>query len=315
MQTWVLYLIIILGCLLIGLISLYLTIGFKLYKYAFKRNDNAYSPDRRLTSPDKKYRLDYDDEWLQSSNPELVHIKADDGITLAAHQVINPSSHKYVLSCHGYRGSWKELSIIDHYLYDKGFSIIMICERAHGDSEGKIVTMGYKERDDIKSWVKFIVSKDKDAKIVLYGLSMGSASVMMSLNNSLPSNVKCSICDCGYSSIPEEIKHVASFAKKVPTWIPYSSLCLVNFLKHKFSFTKYSATKSLSESDIPVLIIHGEDDTYVPYYMAKENYDAVKSTTYKQLESFKGTWHALSLITDTPRYKEIVSTYISKFIK
>jgi len=48
-----------------------------------------------------------------------------------------------------------------------------------GNSEGKWVTLGYKEKDDLHSVLEYLAEKDTTSKVVLWGRSMGSATALM----------------------------------------------------------------------------------------------------------------------------------------
>jgi len=298
------------------LFILFLLLGQFVFKSVFKRNDNAYGENSRLESPDKKYRLEYDDDWIKANPFSVVKITSKDGLKLNAHYIKVKDSHKYIISCHGYLGAWKELTLPDHYFFDKGFSLYMIDERAQGDSEGKFMSFGHFERDDILCWVNHIIKEDPEAQIVLYGLSMGAGSVMMSLNNCLPSNVKCAVADCGYSSIHDEVTYIMKKVIKGPTGIFMLALEFNCYFFHSgYSLKKYSPVKSLHESNIPIYIVHGAEDTYVPTFMAKINYDAVKNGTYKKLEIFPIAYHALSYQVDKNKYLKEMSDFIQLFVK
>lgn len=313
MQTYAIVLIVVFSILAFILLLGWL-VGHMVFKVVFKKDDKPEDPNRRLVSPDKKYRLEYDEEWLKTMKYEEVKIEAEDKAVLFGRLVKCPSSHKYLISCHGYRGSWKEMSLPEHELFKKGYSILMIDERATGLSGGNYITFGFEERNDIKLWAEYISKLDKDAQIVLYGLSMGSGSIMMSLDNNLPSNVKCVICDCGYSTIKDEIVYILKGMKNIPYKLIYRLLAITAYFHHGFSFTKYSPVKSLANDNIPILLIHGEEDTYVPFYMCDINYKAVKKGTYKQMETFPHAWHALSYQVDKERYNKVCETFVNKFI-
>lgn len=63
----------------------------------------------------------------------------------------------------------------------------MVDERAHGKSEGKVITFGIRERCDCKLWAEYAVKRYGENKdIFLAGVSMGAASVMMASNLGLP---------------------------------------------------------------------------------------------------------------------------------
>lgn len=308
MEWWVILLIVI-GSLVLLTFLIFLLTGYIFFKTAFKRDNK---PSQKLVSPDKKYRVEFDDEWVEKGDFKLVRTTSEDNLILVGHLAKNDFSHNYALFFHGYRGDWRELTMQGHDIYSLGFSTLFVEERGHGQSGGECLTFGCKERDDVKSWCKFILSMDKDAKILLFGLSMGASSVMMSLDNDLPIQVKAAITDCGYSSIPKELKYILS-KTKLPLNFTYLSGKYFCWLSKKFSFTKYQPTKSLSNSNIPILMIHGETDTFVPYYMLDENFSSVKQGTYKQKESFPIAWHALSYQVDRPRYQNIVKTFVAKF--
>lgn len=84
--------------------------------------------------------------------------------------------------------------------YDRGFNVLAVDARAHGESEGTKIGMGWPERMDVIEWIKLILSWDPDARIILHGVSMGAATVLMASGETLPDNVKAVIADCGYTS-------------------------------------------------------------------------------------------------------------------
>ena len=60
--------------------------------------------------------------------------------------------------------------------------------------------MGWHERFDIVDLSNYIASTYKNSQIVLFGVSMGAATVMSASGEKLPRNVKVIIEDCGYTS-------------------------------------------------------------------------------------------------------------------
>jgi uncharacterized protein len=305
--------------LLLALLLIWLIAGIKVADRAFSRRYNPLPGKRKyLVSPDKKVVFHYDWEWLKSVSFEKVFIDSFDGTRLCGHQLINPqSNHRYILACHGYRGEWEELSIPCRFFYEQmGYSLLMIEQRAHGESGYPIICYGSKERLDIVKWADYLVKNDPQAEIVLYGLSMGAASSMMALTSGLTDHVKCCIEDCGYSNIKEEIEYTLKnhyHLKAVPFFS--SAAQLIVFLRYGLSLTRYSPVKSLKKNNFPIMMIHGDIDTYVPFYMLDKNYDAVKEGTYKEKHVFVNTWHAMSFLTDLPRYQTICKSFIVKFIK
>jgi len=317
MQLYQIILIILAG-LLVSLSMLYIVTGKIMLKITLtpdKDRDKEHNP---AISPDKTHTQRYEQEWLAKAPHEDVYINSKDKLKLHGHLYINTQkSHKYVVACHGYNGYWKELSIpCKHYYEDLGFNVLFIDQRAQGESEGKYMTMGYKEKFDVVAWCNFIVKKDPDSKILLLGHSMGAATVMMvSGMSTMPSNVKCIIEDCGYPSIKEQILDTLD-KMKVPTKLMYSAGSVVARLFYGISFTKDSPRDALKKTKVPFLFIHGGSDTFVPSKFLQINYDSLTNKAiYKDKLVVPAACHGMSFIYDEKAYIEKSESYIKKFIK
>lgn len=143
-------------------------------------------------------------EWFaQSKQP--VTITSDDGLRLHGWlfdpDCAAPKPHLYAICMHGYTGVPEETAKWAHRYARMGFTVLVPSQRAQGLSEGRYVGMGWLERNDLLNWIDLIVSSDADARILLYGGSMGAATVMMTTGDPrLPRNVVSAIVDSGYTS-------------------------------------------------------------------------------------------------------------------
>ena len=310
----------ILGGLLILLIIIYAILLRFLFKFIFDRSRTKEDNERKpLHSPDWKYILKYDYDWLNSLDLEKVEMNSSyDNTKLIGHFLKSKSNnHNYIISVHGYRGSYKELSEQLHKIYaNRDPNILMIEQRAHHESEGQYLTMGYKEKFDLLDWIRLVVKNDPDANICLYGLSMGAATVMMTVGfNDLPKNVKCAVEDCGFSSIYDQFKNVCYTRIHFPPFLilPIFSV----YAKHRLhiDLKKDTSLDSLRKSNTPMLFIHGSGDDYVPYSMLNENYNALKEGVYKEKLVVNEANHALSYQFESERYIETFLNFYDKFIK
>lgn len=100
-----------------------------------------------------------------------------------------------------------ELVDVCNFFIKEGYNVLSISQRAHNKSEGETISMGYYESDDLLDWIQYIVKRDPDCSIVLYGVSMGAATVMMTLGKDIPRNIKAAIEDCGYTSAWDEFAY------------------------------------------------------------------------------------------------------------
>ena len=67
---------------------------------------------------------------------------------------------------------------------------------------------------------------------------------------------------------------------------------------------------AVKASTKPILIIHGDDDRFVPYHMSHEILEHCGDNAV--LETFEGAGHGLSYITDEDCYKKIIEDFVSR---
>ena len=199
--------------------------------------------------------------WIQE-NGEDRWLTSRDGLTLHALYVPQAeTSHRYVVGCHGYGSIPQLMSNSTIKFYEMGYNVLVPAARAHEQSGGTYVSMGWLERKDIVAWVNMLVEQDSEAEIVLYGISMGGATVMMTAGEELLSNVKCIIEDCGYSSVWDEFAGQLDELFGLPTFPVLDAASLVSQVRAGFGFKEASAVEQLKKASVPMLFIHGEDDT------------------------------------------------------
>ncbi len=256
-------------------------------------------------------------KWLREQQFTYDYITSFDGLKLAVDIIEQPAkTGKIMLMMHGYRAQdYLDFAVSAKLFYDMGYTLVLPHQRAHDKSEGKYVCFGIKERYDCRDWINYIVNRyGKSSKIVLSGVSMGCATVLMTLGFSdLPKNVKACIADCGFTSPINIFKYVF---KRDNKHLPASPILGLGNLMCKlfagFSFTGYSVPKALENNKIPVLFIHGDSDTYVPSYMSKQNFEAC--TAEKELLIIKEARHAQSFAQDKEKCISIATKFLRKYV-
>lgn len=243
-----------------------------------------------------------EDRWLTSQ----------DGLKLHGLYLPREGSHKYAVICHGYGSIPQYGGGFAAKFYEMGYSVLAPAARAHELSGGRYAGMGWPERRDIVAWVDAIVEQDPEAEIVLYGVSMGGATVMMTAGEAdLAPNVKCVIEDCGYSSVWDEFAGQLREMFGLPTFPVLDAASLVTRVRAGWSFKEASAVEQLKKTGLPMLFIHGEDDTFVPYAMLDVVYDACASADKERL-SIPGAAHGGAAGTDPELYWATVEAFLDK---
>ncbi len=192
---------------------------------------------------------------------------------------------------------------------ESGFNVLLVDQRAHGQSYGKCLTFGVKECFDCRRWIDY-ANERCGTKIVLVGISMGAATVMMASDLHLPDNVAGIIADCGYTS-PRAIITKVMGEIGYPKWL-YIFVRLGAMIYGGFDPDAKTAPRSLAETDIPVLFIHGEADDFVPCDMSRLNFSVCASD--KTLLTIKNAGHGLCYMEDPEAYRQAIAKFLGKVI-
>lgn len=269
-----------------------------------KRNKKVELGEQYLALIDK---LDEQYRQVIETDSEQVEIKSYDGTLLRGKYYHFKDGVPVDIIFHGYRSKAENDCGGGFVLArDLGHNVLLPDQRAHSASGGNVITFGIKERYDCLEWIKYISERFNDVKIVISGVSMGAATVLMASDLDLPKNVKGIIADCAYSS-PEEIIMLESkkmgFSQKIAKpFILFTARVLGGF-----DLRETSPCDALKNAKIPVLVIHGEDDRFVPFSMCKPIYEAC--ATPKKLFTVKGAGHGLSYLVDEEGYKNEVNKF------
>ena len=145
--------------------------------------------------------------------------------------------------------------------------------------------------------------------MVLYGISMGASTMLYLADKKLPDNVRGIIADCGFTSPAAIISSVFRSVLHLPAAPSVLVAELFARMIAGFSLWECDTRKILKESKLPVLMIHGQADGFVPYEMTVQGYEAC--TTPKQLLLVPGAEHGLSFLVDGFQY----TTKVIDFLK
>lgn len=129
------------------------------------------------TKLDKTHSNTLDYPWLPKA--EDVWLTTEAGVLLHGFVVVQELSAPWILLVHGYRGQASHMAkYMDHFL-SKGYNALAVDLRGHGQSQGKYIGLGALDKDDIRLWIRWINTFNCDAPIILFGTSMGAATVLL----------------------------------------------------------------------------------------------------------------------------------------
>lgn len=302
-------------------------ISRKVFNTMFKRNPNAtHEHDNDLDNPqrDKLMGPHFDDyvatkietqEKFGNLPFEIQNIKTEEGYTLVGRLYRNPKkSNKTAILIHGYNSfGVREYCYTGFKYIEAGYNLFLPDNRACGDSEGIYCTFGVKESEDTKKWIDVVNSIFPDGEITLHGSSLGGATVLMLANQDLPKNVKAIVEDCSYSDMITEFKYLAGYLIGVPAF-PVMQFTEVYFKKYcGCDFRTYSPLKSVKESKLPILFIHGEADRFIPKEQCQILYDAC--TAEKEILYVPEAGHVGAYVQGKDLYFNTIFNFLAKYTK
>lgn len=240
---------------------------------------------------------------------------------------VDQGSDKTVMIHGGFRGNWNNGIVTEEYndFYKAGYNLLFVDSRATGNSGGDYVTYGQYESDDVLYWINQEVRERPSQKILLYGGSMGAATMMSVLAKDIPVNVKGIIENCGFASIDEQLRFTYS-QTVVPALPPaiknqldiiwdqehedlFMGLLKQYYFDQEMHLDPTAALPTIGMSgSLPKLIIHGTADDVVPVSNAQKLYELAGG--YKDLLLVEGAGHGKAQEVDHAAYTKHVTDFL-----
>ena len=286
---------------------IFLVAGYFSFAHACKRSKRRDRSLKGYVDP-KRYKP-YDKEVAEAFErykaiaAESVCTVSRDGLRLSANYIpARSEGNKLVIAFHGYRScAVADFVCVFEELLERGYSVLAVNQRAHGGSEGDYITFGALEKYDCMSWCEYAVNRfGEQVEIYLYGVSMGGATVLMASGLDLPENVKGIIADCPFTTPWEIIKRRLWLRYKIPV---FPMIYFMNYWSRQlagFDFRADSSAEAVTKTALPILLIHGKEDTYVPISMSEKISEIAGGSC--RLLRVDGARHARAYLVDRERY-------------
>lgn len=247
------------------------------------------------------YQTSFDDLKLHATY--FPSIKSDDKIK------------KVVICFHGYTGEGLSNHIaISQYFLQNGYGILLPDARAHGSSEGEYIGFGCLDRKDAMVWIDWVIKEcGEDVQIMLHGTSMGGATVLMTSGLELPSQVKGIVSDCGFTSPKEVFTHVLNDMYHLPAFPAIQGADILNKRLAGYGMDECNAKNEVKKAKVPILFIHGSNDTFVPCKMCHEIYDNCQSPKKKLI--IDGAAHAESYYKEMDLYETALTEFAQEIFE
>ncbi len=298
--------------ILIGLGLTVLLLSYICFYMAFytSRREKPPKPLEELYAPYREQLRQWTRE-REAMPYEDMTVTSFDGLTLHGRYFEYAPGAPIELMFHGYRGhADRDLCGGIQRCFALGHSALLVDQRACGGSQGHVITFGLREHRDCLSWLDYMGKRfGPDAKILLCGISMGASTVLMAAGEDLPDTVIGVLADCGFTSAEEIIRKVIRQDLKLPDQLAYPFVKLGARLYGGLRLDENSALEAVRRCKVPVMLFHGEDDSFVPCGMSRRLYAACAAR--KKLVTVPSAGHGMSYLVEPAQYLDAMRAFFA----
>jgi len=222
---------------------------------------------------------------------EAVNFKQVSGNKLYAWFFRVPQARFTILVSHGNFGNIETHSYLGEALVKAGYSVFMYDYSGYGASTGlpDLTTV----IDDAQAAYDYLIESQKlqAQNIILYGESIGAA---ISAHLATVRQARALICQSGFVSLRTIATEKLPMLRLYPDWLfPSHTLHTLN---------------SLRNVSLPVLIMHGQKDSIVPFHHAQILYQAAQEP--KRLVPFSECGHRNVSFANPDYFSKTVQNFI-----
>lgn len=269
------------------------------------------TPKTRTLETTKQLENEKDNTLFEFYDQTLTkedNLKSRFGYSLKLYYFLNPEYNKFIVIAHGHTYTHHGCIKYARMMYEYGYNVITYDQRYHGASGGKNTSLGFYEKYDLYDIITKVTNEfGEDIHVGTYGESMGGATVL--LEQELDKRVKFCISDCAFSDLKVLIQEqIQSY--HLPSFI-YIFVDLFVKIITGIRLKEVSPIKSIKNSTIPILFIHGEQDKFIQYHHSVDMYESYNGVKSLFIAKNQAT-HAYSYFSDTEEYKNIVKKFIEE---
>lgn len=292
--------------------------GTYLFDYAIVRkpplSNTIVAGGNALSNTMAQSRID-GKAWLEERQAQQLRYTAEDGVALVGYYVpAETASTKTAVLVHGHRSDATMMGNFGKLFYAEGYNVFMADNRGHGESGGDYVGMGWLDRKDYLGWLTVLQGiTGEDTAFVLHGVSMGASTIlMMSGEEALPDTVKAIVADCGFSSVEEEFRYQIGEMLHLPAFPILQIGSLETRLLAGYSFGEADALAQVKKATTPIMIIHGDADSYNPTAMGQALFEAIPGE--KELWLVPGAEHGMAYYTAPEAYQSRMMAFVGTYV-
>jgi uncharacterized protein len=196
---------------------------------------------------------------------EAAEFRSGDGITLRGWYIPAENSVKAIIVCSGANGSLDADVHVAPWLHAAGFNVLLFDWRAHGQSEGKVVTLGFSERYDLIAAVQFAKAQGAE-RVGVLGFSMGGTVAIATA--AVYEDINAIVADSPFVTIVSAVAG-GLIERGLHEGLSYGLarlLLITACLRTQFDLFEIDLARWIGRvAPRPLLLMFGEHDVIVPH--------------------------------------------------
>jgi pimeloyl-ACP methyl ester carboxylesterase len=246
-----------------------------------------------------------------SPDAEPWSTQTTDGLTLRGWYLPAAENHQLLVLVHGLWSSWIEMAALGRDLHRHGYNVLLFDLRGHGQSDPTRVSLGRRERADIRAVMNWAESQGFEAgQIGWLGYSMGAATLLMEAAQN--PRIRVAVIDSPYGNLPDLLNVQLSRHSHLPSWFNPGILAAAHLVFGVRTDDLIPIRSARRWGNRPLLLIHGEADSIVPVGQARELARAVGSAC--STLTLPGTEHVQAYQNNPKAYVDLVDSFFSQHL-
>ncbi len=196
--------------------------------------------------------------WNDATKVEALEFKNAEGTKLAGWWVPQSNAKQTVILLHTLGGNRVDLLEFAEPIWKAGFNLVMLDLRSHGMSEGKYFTYGFDEWKDVMAAIDAVNTKQSNQTFSILGVSAGGTVAISAAARD--ERIRKVVTIGTFADLGETIE---TQTKWLPEFWRKRAIGRSEELAN-FKVAETSAKRWISQVQVPVMIAHGETDSYIP---------------------------------------------------
>ena len=193
-----------------------------------------------------------------------------------------------------------------------GRNILVIDNRAHGLSEGKVSSLGYREYRDILAWARLLHAELGNERVFLHGVCIGASTALFALTSpDCPAYLEGMSAEGMYYNFFRSFENHMKVDRPHTARFPIMQLVMVYIRRFSGAdVVRDGPFRRIEALTRPILFLHSREDPYSTPDQAEYLY--AHCTAPKKLVFFDHGGHSRIRINDTDRYDQALIDFLAE---